>query len=93
MVDSCNPRQSGIPSTILLCCGKEPTTVFSQFIADKIDKVYFGIESALPLILNYVHHGASLPVSKPLTARNIMDAIGRIPDKSSDANLYPKTDC
>ena len=62
---------------------------FRRFFADKVARVRLCTESAPPPTFSRVRTGASLGAFKALNISDVMDAIGRLPDKSSDADPVP----
>ena len=66
--------------------------LFSRYFGDKVAKVRLVRDSALPPTFSRVRNGVSFSAFEQLTTRDIMDAIGRLPEKSSDANHHPETD-
>ena len=62
---------------------------FRRFFADKVAKVRLSTDSAPPPTFNRVRAGVSLDAFKALHISDVMDAIRRLPDKSSDADPVP----
>lgn len=93
--DRSNPRRLWNTVDTLLGRGKVPVSTaidiesFSRFFEDKVAKVRLGTEGAPPPIFSRAREGASLLAFKPLTVCDVIDAIGRLPDKSSDVDPLP----
>jgi len=62
---------------------------FRSFFSDKVAKVRLSTESAPPPTFSRVRAGVMLDAFIPLNSVTFWDAIGRLPDKSSDADPMP----
>jgi hypothetical protein len=90
-----NPRRLWSTVDSMLGRGHAPASsavdvdTFRRFFADKVAKVRLSTDSAPPPTFNRVRAGVSLDAFKALRIPDVMDAIGRLPDKSSDADPVP----
>jgi len=62
---------------------------FNQFFAEKVAKVRLLTSEAPPPTFSRVWTDASFPAFSPLTTDDVINAIKRLADKSSAADLFP----
>ena len=90
-----DPRRTWRSVDILLGRGRVPASTaidvetFNRFFVDKVAKVRSSTSDAPPPVYSSLQSGVSFRQFSPLTIDDVVDAVRRLPDKSSAADPIP----